>query len=142
MRSGLCENLDYSVHEALVFRLGARVINSTRGCPPHIYNLSSRHASLRNIQYHDRDALLIGRLLLFNSFVSSVTRVDPVAVHVDRLTEWSDVARVLLSAYRALYKTFLSQVIHLGDHRFLVVTKRAGERGVNLGRHFLRGRLA
>ena len=57
-------------------------------------------------------------LLLFNSFVSSVTRVDPVAVHVDRLTEWSDVARVLLSAYRALYKTFLSQVIHLGDHRF------------------------
>ena len=38
-------------------------------------------------------------------------------------------------------QTFLSQVIHLGDPEFLVVTKRAGKRGVNLGRHFLRGGL-
>ena len=47
---------------------------------------------------------------------------------------------ILLSTNRALHEALLSEVINLCYHCLVVVTKRAGEEGVNLWRYLLWGR--
>ncbi len=51
-----------------------------------------------------------------------------------------DLIRILLSTNRALHETLLSEVINLCYHCLVMITKRAGEEGVNLWSYLLWGR--